>query len=71
MTKIMNEKQDLEENIDFKAPILQVNEWGSPINQIDVEALDTSIRAFWRFHEKKVWLVLIISGVLLLMRLIA
>ena len=40
-------------------PILTSDEKGAPNKRIDVEALDNSARAFWRFHEKELWGVLI------------
>jgi hypothetical protein len=45
-----------------KTPILALDDEGVPVEKIDVEALDKSIRAFWISHEKALWVVIVLCG---------
>ena len=43
-------------------PIYALSDEGVPHEKIDVEALDSSIRAFWLSHEKALWIIIILCG---------
>ena len=59
MRQVNNNALDIEERINFDSPILAVDQNGFPKEKVEPEALDNSTRAFWSYHQKKIWAVLV------------
>ena len=44
-------------------PVVHVGEQGHGVKRVNVEAYENDVPAYWRRHEKTLWIVVILLGI--------